>query len=128
MVLTRWVSWLSCGSEPSDSPPSGRLPGLDCFRTVGARPGVANAMDHGDRREHSDNPEDWRHTIEQRPNDDQYQPLRPFHESHAAGSDQRLGPRPCVADHNGAHHHKPGQDDIEKSVATSIKDQQPEEL
>jgi hypothetical protein len=75
---------------------------------LGSGPGVAHAVDYGDGGEDGDDPEHGGHAVEQGADDDQDEALRAFHETYAAGTDERFGAGAGVADHDRADHHDGG--------------------
>src|SRR5581483_2907804 len=88
---------------------------------------VLDSMGNCDVRKHGNDPQHWRHAVENGSNDHQDQPLRAFHKADLASSDQRLGSRPGVADHHRPHHHDRNQNQVEETVCSSVINQQSEE-
>lgn len=106
----------------------GCLTALDRLGAIGSRPRVLNAMNDRQGREYGDDPQHRRHAVEERTDDDQHQTFGPFHESHAAGTNQRLGPRTAVTDHDRADDYVSGQNNVEEASSACVEDQQSEEL
>src|SRR5215469_7988238 len=91
---------------------------------------VAHAMDHGDRRKHSEHPQRCGHRVpalEQRPKDNEHDALRPLHKPDLAGADQSFGARTGVAHHQRRRHDERHQEDVEVAVAARVEDEQAEE-
>src|SRR4029077_6786405 len=90
--------------------------------------GVTNAVDHSNGGETGNHPEDWRHHIEERSDDNQDQAFWALHKANAAGSNQGFGASASVADHDGADHHESGEDDVKETAAAGVVHEQAEEL
>ena len=58
---------------------------------LGSGPGVAASVDYGDGAKDGDHPEDWRHSVEQCPQDYQDQAFGALDESDTAGADEAFG-------------------------------------
>src|SRR5580698_6174378 len=92
--------------------------------------GEADAVNHGDRRQHGQYPEHGSHgspASEERAQNDEHDPLRPLHEANLALADQRLSPGAGVADHQRSDHDECRQDDVEEAIAAGVEDQQSKE-
>src|SRR5438046_1109448 len=106
----------------------GRVAAFQGFGAVCARPGVLNSVNNRDGREHSDDPQHWRHDVEECADDHQHQTFWAFHKSHSTGANQRFSTRATVADHNGTDYYIRGQDDIKEASGACIENEQPKEL
>src|SRR5208337_3534253 len=84
-------------------------------------PGVEDAVDYSNGRKHGDYPEHWGHNVEEGADDQQHQTLGAFHETDAAGADERLGAGAGITHHDGADHSQRGQQEIEETVAARVE-------
>src|SRR5215470_6204728 len=91
--------------------------------------GEADAVNDGDRRKHSQHPQNGRHgspAVKESPKNDEHDALRTLHEANLALTDQNLGPGARIAHHQRDDHDKGGKNDVKESITAGIENQQPE--
>ena len=85
-------------------------------------------MDDGNGGEDGDDPQDWRHAVEQSADDYEHQPLGALHETYTAGAYQRFGAGARIADHDRADHRDGGKDNVDRAAVAAVKHHQAYEL
>ena len=85
-------------------------------------------MDYGNGGEDGDDPQDWRHAVEQSADDYQHQSLGTLHETYTAGTYQRFGAGARIADHDRADHRDGSEDNVDRTAVAAVKHHQAYEL
>src|SRR5581483_9451193 len=83
-------------------------------------PSVDHAVNDGQVGQYSNDPKHRRHAVEQRAENDEYDPLRTLQKAHLAAGDRVLGSRPRVADHHRAGHYDRRENNVEEPVDTGV--------
>src|SRR5271165_6793859 len=89
--------------------------------------GIADAVNHGDGAQHSNDPEHRSHTVKQRADYHQHDALRTLHESGLAALHQRLGARASVANHHRTDHDERHHHHVKEAIGACVIHQQPKE-